>query len=481
MNGTSLLAGLFCLLVAVTVIGHGIWVLVAKILGAGSESVPPTPAPASRGRRACPRCGLTFDGERCAACDWPTARELAHRRPEAALDALDLQIKTLERLRVLDAEVCESLSRTVDEQRQRLAPAAASIESPVVPDVKRFGAEPIVAGTVEVPPVPPVPGARIARAPIAHAPRALVEPSAQAPPSPVAPAMSVAERASQFRERRPPSREASAAAVPLPPERSWTDWLAAFMEERNMRWGELVGGLLIVCCSIALVISFWSAIAERPWLKFIVFNGVTAGLFGVGFYSEKRWRLQTTSQGLLMIGAMLVPLNFLAIAAFSSAPDSGQVLVIARRDRIGGAVRTWSIAPARSSSNATAPWLTAGVLIPSLAQLLVRRFVDPDCQPGDAGRRRRRAGGRVSGRQCLAHWPVRAQSRVFGEARRQCAFQVRRADQFRCRAVPWRWWRSRARRRLRRLRRLPLVPSACATGALGHWACCCGRNWPAAA
>ena len=93
------------------------------------------------------------------------------------------------------------------------------------------------------------------------------------------------------------------------------------MEERNMRWGELVGGLLIVSCSIALVISFWSAIAERPWLKFFLFNGVTAALFGVGFYSEHRWRLRTTSRGLLTIGTLLVPLNFLAIAAFSSPTD----------------------------------------------------------------------------------------------------------------------------------------------------------------
>ena len=146
-----------------------------------------------------------------------------------------------------------------------------------------------------------------------------------------------------------------------------------------MRWGELVGGLLIVCCSIALVISFWSAIAERPWLKFIVFNGVTAGLFGVGFYSEKRWRLKTTSQGLLLIGAMLVPLNFLAIAAFSSAPDSGQVLVIAGEIVSAVLFATLVYLAGTILFDSEAPWLTAGVLVPSLAQLLVRRFVDPEC------------------------------------------------------------------------------------------------------
>ncbi len=48
-----------------------------------------------------------------------------------------------------------------------------------------------------------------------------------------------------------------------PPRRPFFDLLGAFMEEQNIRWGELIGGLLIVGCSIALVISFWAKIAER--------------------------------------------------------------------------------------------------------------------------------------------------------------------------------------------------------------------------
>ena len=35
------------------------------------------------------------------------------------------------------------------------------------------------------------------------------------------------------------------------------------MEESSVRWGELVGGLLIIGCSIALVVNLWSEIAER--------------------------------------------------------------------------------------------------------------------------------------------------------------------------------------------------------------------------
>ena len=97
------------------------------------------------------------------------------------------------------------------------------------------------------------------------------------------------------------------AEVARPPRRPLFDLLSAFLEEQNIRWGELIGGLLIVCCSIALVISFWAKIAERPFLKFFVFNGVTAGLFGLGLYAAHRWKLRTTSQAVLTISILLVP------------------------------------------------------------------------------------------------------------------------------------------------------------------------------
>src|SRR6185369_9013829 len=101
--------------------------------------------------------------------------------------------------------------------------------------------------------------------------------------------------------------------------RSLTEMLETFMEESSIRWGELVGGLLIIGCSLALVISLWSQIKGEPVLKFSVFIGMTAGLFGMGFYSAHRWKLPTTSRGALMISTLLVPLNFLAMSAFSQS------------------------------------------------------------------------------------------------------------------------------------------------------------------
>src|ERR1051326_1694741 len=70
---------------------------------------------------------------------------------------------------------------------------------------------------------------------------------------------------------------------PLPPPRArrpFSEVLNSFMEESNIRWGEIIGGLLIVGCSTALVVSLWAQISQIPVLKFLIFTTVTAILFG---------------------------------------------------------------------------------------------------------------------------------------------------------------------------------------------------------
>src|SRR4029077_7915177 len=131
----------------------------------------------------------------------------------------------------------------------------------------------------------------------------------------------------------PPERVVAQASTPQPeparkPRRSFTEVLNSFMEESNIRWGEIIGGLLIIGCSTALVVSLWSQISQIPVLKFLIFTTVTAALFGVGFYTEHRWKLPTTSRGILTIAVLLVPLNFLAIAAGSGSQTTQGVLVI---------------------------------------------------------------------------------------------------------------------------------------------------------
>src|SRR5262249_4565423 len=153
---------------------------------------------------------------------------------------------------------------------------------------------------------------------------------------------------------------------------------------KNIRWGELVGGLLIVCCSIALVISFWTDIAERPFLKYGVFNGVTVALFGLGFYSYRRWRLQTTSRGLLLIAGLLVPLNFMAIAAERVAGADALTLF----GEIASGV-VFSALLFLAGRILTPRWpiqLAATIIAPSLTQLVLRRYaVDELSIPAIAG------------------------------------------------------------------------------------------------
>jgi hypothetical protein len=121
-------------------------------------------------------------------------------------------------------------------------------------------------------------------------------------------------RTAAHRAPRPGARAFSAPR----PRPSLGEVLAAFMEERNIFWGELVGGLLMVGCSIALVIYLWKDLERIPYFQYLIFVGTTACVFGAGLYCQHRLKLQTTSRGLLVIATLLVPLNFLVMAGLAS-------------------------------------------------------------------------------------------------------------------------------------------------------------------
>jgi len=115
------------------------------------------------------------------------------------------------------------------------------------------------------------------------------------------------------------------ANLPTLPRRSLREVLASFMEQRNIFWGELLGGLLIVGCSIALVISLWTTgkLEKIPFAPFVIFAMITGSLFGIGWYTLRHWKLESTSRGLLVIATLLVPLNFLVIAGLHGQESSG--------------------------------------------------------------------------------------------------------------------------------------------------------------
>ncbi|HKN83140.1 MAG TPA: hypothetical protein VJW17_06885, partial [Pyrinomonadaceae bacterium] len=171
-----------------------------------------------------------------------------------------------------------------------------------------------------------------------------------------------------------------AAPPPRTPRRSFSEVLTSFMEESNIRWGEIIGGLLIIGCSTALVVSLWAQISQIPVLKFLIFTTVTAILFGIGLYTEHRWKLPTTSRGILTTATLLVPLNFLAIAAVSASNTSGALVI--GSELIAPAIFLCLVYFAgRIITPGCAHILSGGVLGSSIGQLLVRHFAAIDASP----------------------------------------------------------------------------------------------------
>jgi hypothetical protein len=117
-------------------------------------------------------------------------------------------------------------------------------------------------------------------------------------------------------------------------------------------------------------------------LQFVLFNGVTAALFGVGMYTERRWKIHMTSRGLLVIATLLVPLNFLALAAFTQASPPTDWLPIT--GEVGSLVvfALLVLMAGRILAPGDAALLVVGVMTPCLMQLLVRRFAGPPMSLG---------------------------------------------------------------------------------------------------
>jgi len=344
-----------------TVVGHGIWIVFASIV-----RVLFGPAEADKRTRACPRCGWRLDNEarECLSCGWP-APPGPTATTFAALAAAGRELDRLRDAQALDHGTHTRLYAAIETERQRLS----SMPPPVAqPGMIAAPEAPLMADVVSMPapvPLPPV-----------SAP--LGEPAAAAPLLSAAEVTAAAARRAQEYAQRQQQTPSEAPPTLAPPRRPFNQLLVAFLEEKNIRWGELVGGLLIVGCSIALVISFWAQIAQRPFLKFFLFNGVTASLFGMGLYIERRWKLPTTSHGLLIIASLLVPLNFLALAAFTTGMAASTPMTLTG-ELISICLFSWLLLLAGRVVAAPWPWLLAsGVLIPAALALLVRRLVTPD-------------------------------------------------------------------------------------------------------
>ncbi|MCH7727962.1 MAG: hypothetical protein IH991_16020, partial [Planctomycetes bacterium] len=73
--------------------------------------------------------------------------------------------------------------------------------------------------------------------------------------------------------------ESTDAAEDPPRRRRFSDLLHAFMEERNIRWGELLSGVLIIGSAVGLVISLRHTLSQAiPYFPALLFMGGTAAI-----------------------------------------------------------------------------------------------------------------------------------------------------------------------------------------------------------
>ncbi|QDU20062.1 hypothetical protein [Urbifossiella limnaea] len=270
----------------VVVLGHALWVAAVAGYRALSGNQP-APQHSPRRRRWCPGCEheLLPHHQNCPSCgldqDGRRAAQLEHARFAVR------EVGGLVDRGELAADAAEPVTAAL---RARIATLGgrATVAAP---------AKPVLVRPLDtVPPLEPRPALPDEAIPVATL---AAEPNTEAIPTAV--------------------RVAEPVAPAEPPRRGGS--LAGFMEERNIFWGELVGGLLIVGCSIALVLSLWRTLEQLPYAPFALAAAVTAALFGAGQYTLHHWRLASTSRGLLVIALLLAPLNLLLLA--TPAADGG--------------------------------------------------------------------------------------------------------------------------------------------------------------
>jgi hypothetical protein len=302
------------------VVGSVIYTL-ASLLGGGRRrrdiafsggDCPLCATPVSLESTTCPKCGFPLNESR-----YPTlANDIEATKRQLNRLAASGQITDTVKNEILDGIRRDVFARAA----LRTTPAAAPVSkpstgpTPAVPPTpaRESGVTPTVA-VKPVPPPPPVAGpievAEFAdEAETVELPQP-VEPAKKAEPVPPG-----AARATQ----KPWVADPAPPLVEPAESRGFASVLQAFMEESNIRWGELVSGLLIVISSVGLVISLWATLEKAiPYFPVALFLAATAAMHGAGLYTLKYWRLKATSRGLLLVSTLLVPLNVLAAIALN--------------------------------------------------------------------------------------------------------------------------------------------------------------------
>ncbi len=267
------LFALFVALLIITLIGHGVWELVAWIFRCLFGGAPEPPA--------------------------TTAKQPSIRDDLDAFRRMHIYLRYLGCLEPADEVRLKELTDRVSGQLQGRAPlgspvsAAAAATMAATRAATRTAPEPVVAAT-----------SFESLSPVEQLPASAEVHAAAFQPQQFDRVLEVATLAATV---VPESRPV------VTPRRAMSEVLRSFMATYNIRWGELVAGILIVACSIGLVVSLWNTMKEtHRLLPATVFLTAVAAIEGAGLYTLKRWRLRHTSLAVLIIATMLVPLSMFA-------------------------------------------------------------------------------------------------------------------------------------------------------------------------
>ncbi len=322
---------LFILLVVVTVIGHGIWVVLAWIVRAMAG----TPRKEERVQMSCPWCDQTtsIQGGRCQICGRtlfdPKAKSTSELKavrrriqtwqnqgklPPEHAKALLLELESERRVLYGLSPLAMTSAKPAVEPRKAAEPTTTQEKAPPKP-VSAASEQPLEAIVIE----PPKPVASKRPAPPAVTP-ATPRPVPQTPPQ-KPPQVAATGGPARPPVPAPAAKQPAARPRPVParpPQKSWRELVQSFLEEREIPAVELFGVLLsaplIVTGAVIFVIYFWETLQEYPVLKFGAFSGATVASLLMGLLACIRWQLKTTGRGLLGMSLLLVPLSFLAMA-----------------------------------------------------------------------------------------------------------------------------------------------------------------------
>jgi hypothetical protein len=352
------IAGLFCVVVGaflLAAVGHGLWLAAAATVRWLSGNAA---APELRRRGPCPACGAPqgLEGGWCVYCRYQSNLAPAARHKsdlETAVRVLDRCAKEGH----VDPQQHDALMAIVTREREQLGNALPEIGAAPTPS-------PISA------PPPLAPEIDYLDQPVEAV--VVSEPFAAAAP------------ATEPKQIHPLDRDYSADAAAGPTlggraRRRLADVLKAFMEESNIRWGEVVAGLLIVGSAIGCVISLQETLRKAdPYVPASLFLLATAAIYGAGTYTLRRWNLKSVSRAILIIAILLIPLNFLTATTSPQRreiTDPWYLAAVAIGLGVSGAI-CWSAA--RMLVRDAAPRLTLAVMAATASQLYISRLASAD-------------------------------------------------------------------------------------------------------